>query len=285
MRNRLRRSAREALRNEYGENVIFLALKNPCEHFSTKMPKFRMTTEECFLEVLAVLDDIKEDEKNARFNMGHRWDKIYNDFRDLADDDTDNYELELATSMVVYCAILLLTMTNKPLYSTLAFDLMSQLEEHDSYIKGMKGIFDSNLYRIDIEKLKVVVIDYMDCDMFFSDAIEEMVEKVEEDSQKKSVKETNIISGEPETADLRIAQGKETSMIVVLDTMYKAGWFVDKNNKPVTNKKKTIEQILKYAFNKTNPNVEQTLNAAYKRNKADANSYFDELIAKLPETD
>ena len=140
-----------------------------------------------------------------------------------------------------------------------------------------------NIYRMDFEKLKAAIGNYMDCDMFLSDDIEEMVAKVEDDSQKTSKSIHRL--GEPETSNLRIAPGKETSMVVVLDTMYKAGWFVDTKNKPVKNKKKTIEQILQYAFNKTNPNVDQTLNAAYKRNKADATSYFDELMAKLPDTD
>ena len=282
MRNRLRRSAREAVRNEYGENVIFLAMMNPCEHFSTKMPKFRMYAEECFLEVLAVLDDIKEDEKNAPFNLEHRWDKIYNDFRDLAGEETEQKELELATSVVIYCVVLLLTFTEKPLYNTLIIRLMGQLDEHGACIAELNDTFMPNIYRMDIEKLKVSILDYMRSDVFLSDEIEEMVENVEDISQAPSTSEKK--TGGSETSNLRIAPGKETSMLVVLDTMYKAGWFVDNKNNPVTNKKKTIDQILQYAFNKTNANVNQLLNAAYKRNY-DVNSYFDELMDKLPKND
>ena len=109
MRNRLRRSAREAIRNEYGENVIFLALKNPCEHFSTKMPQFRLSAEEVFLECLAILDDIKEDESQAVFNLEHRWDSISNDFRDLADNDVNENEIALATSVVMFSVVMCLT--------------------------------------------------------------------------------------------------------------------------------------------------------------------------------
>lgn len=283
MRNRLRRSAREVLRNEYGEDIIFLALKNPSEHFSTKMPKFRLSAEECFLEVLAVLDDIKEDEKKASFNLEHRWDKIYNDFRDLADEETEQKELELATSVVLYCVVILLTITGKSLYDTLILRLMGQLDEHGVCIEELKDTFMTNIYRMEFEKLKVSILDYMKSDVFLSDDIEEIVEKVEDISQ--ATKKSENRSGGADTSNLKIAPGKETAMLVVLDTMYKAKWFVDKKNKPVTNKKKTIEQILQYAFNKTNANVDQLLNAAYKRNKYEVTSFFDELMAKLPETD
>ncbi len=285
MRNRLRRSAREAVRNEYCDNAIYLALKTPCEHFCEKMPKFRLSAEEVFLECLAVLDDIKEDESRAVFHLEHRWDSISNDFRDLADNDVNENEITLATSVVMFCVVMCLTMIKKPVYSTLALRLMGQMEEHSAYTDELKDTFMANVYRLGEGELRQAFLEYMESNMFLSDDIEEMVEKVEEDLQKKSVKETNIISGEPETTNLRIAPGKETSMIVVLDTMYKAGWFVDKKNKPVTNKKKTIEQILQHAFNKTNHNVDQTLNAAYNRNKSLAASYFDELIAKLPKID
>lgn len=278
MRNRLRRSAREAVRNEYRNNVIYLALKTPCEHFCEKMPKFHLSAEEVFLECLSVLDDIKEDESRAVFNLEHRWDSISNDFRDLAANDVNEKEIALATSVVIFCVVMCLTIAKKQLYSTLALRLMGQIVEHDAYTDELKDTFMANVYRLGEGELQEVFWDYMESDEFLSDEIEEMVEQIENVEDKPR----HNLSLKIETSDLKIAEGKETSMLVVLDTMYKAGWFVDKNNKPTKNKNKTIGQIMKYAFNKNTTNVSQLLHAAYTRNLSDNREYFDELLEKLP---
>lgn len=281
MRNRLRRSAREAVRNEYGEHVIYLSLKNPCEHFCRKMAKFRLSAEEVFMECLAVLDDIKEDESKAVFNMGNLWDRMYNDFRDLSDDGTEEKELALAVNVVMYCVSMCLIVTKKSLHNTLALCLMEQMDEHDACMEELRNTFMPNVYRLGEEKLRAVVIEYIQSDVFLSDTIEEMVENAVDNGK------VSLLDSSPrvETADLKIADGKETSMLVVLDCMYKAKWFVDRKGKPVKNKEKTIKQIMRYAFNKKETNVGQLLNAAYKRNKSDIQDYFDELLENLPQND
>ena len=281
MKNRLRRSEREAIGNEYGDNAIYLALKNPCEHFRSQMAKFRLSAEETFWECLAVLDDIKEDEGMAKFKMEHLWDRIYNDFKDLSEDGTEEEELELAVSEVVFCACMCLMMTERPLHNTLAMKLMMQMDEHNACTEELKNTFMNNVYRLGVDKLNAVVVEYMESDEFLSGEIDDMVRQHEENEEKQL--DTSL--HENTVSDLKIAKGKETAVLVVLECMYKAKWFVDKNDNPVTNKEKTLKQIMHYAFNKPNANVKQLLTASTARKLSDNQDFFDELMEFLPKKD
>lgn len=58
--------------------------------------------------------------------------------------------------------------------------------------------------------------------------------------------------------------------------------FLDRIDKPVTNKEKTIKQIMQYAFNKKNANVSQLLSSTRERKLSDNRDYFNELLEQLP---
>lgn len=278
MRNRLRRSAKEAIKNKYGDDAIYLALKNPCEHFCCQMARFRLSAEEAFTECLAVLDDIKEDESMASFNTEYLCDNIYNNFRDLSEEGTDENELRLAVNVVIFCVCMCLMTVKKPLFNTLVMRLMEQMEEYGACYTKLESKFMPNVHRLGEDKLRVAVEKYMDSDVFLSDEIERMVEEIEKDTEKSS--HTPLPA--KMTSNVKIAKGKETAVLVVLGCMYKAGWFVDRNGKPVTNKEKTIKQIMQYAFNKKNANVSQLLSSTRERKLSDNRDYFNELLEQLP---
>ncbi|MDE6721556.1 MAG: hypothetical protein K2J84_05345 [Bacteroidaceae bacterium] len=278
MRTRLRRSAKEAIRNKFGDDAIYLALKNPSEHFCCKMARFRLSAEEVFAECLAVLDDIKEDESMASFNTAYLCDNLYNDFRDLSEEGTDENELWLAVNVVTFCVCMCLMTVEKPLFSTLVMRLMGQMGADDACYEELKNTFWPNVHRLGKDKLRDAVEEYMDSDVFLSDEITQMVEKIEREAETAS--HTPLPA--KTTPNVRIAKGKETAVLVVLDCMYKADWFVDSNGNPATNKEKTLKQIMQYAFNKENAHVSQLLSATRDRKLSDNRDYFDELLEQLP---
>ena len=84
-------------------------------------------------------------------------------------------------------------------------------------------------------------------------------------------------------SSLRIAQGKQTSMIVILEAMYKAGWIEKANGEKVTNRDDVIKEILKRAFNATKASPTQILQAAKDpiKNKSGIGKYFGELKSAM----
>jgi hypothetical protein len=71
-------------------------------------------------------------------------------------------------------------------------------------------------------------------------------------------------------------------VLVVLEAMYKAGWLVDADKKPLTNRDEALKQIMKNAFGKDNTNVSQLLGSVKNRNKAKGKqSIFDELLEQI----
>jgi hypothetical protein len=85
-----------------------------------------------------------------------------------------------------------------------------------------------------------------------------------------------------EPLTIRLARGKVTSVLVVLEAMYKAGWLVDANTNPLTNRDEALNQIMRTAFGKKNTNVSQLLGSLKNRNKAkDKKTVFDELLEQI----
>lgn len=62
-------------------------------------------------------------------------------------------------------------------------------------------------------------------------------------------------------SSVRIADKKKTSVLVVLNAMFKAGWFVDKDGGELKNRDSTLNEILHLAFGVDRPTaISQTIN-------------------------
>lgn len=62
-----------------------------------------------------------------------------------------------------------------------------------------------------------------------------------------------------ECSHIRIAERKKTSVLVVLNAMYKAGWFVDEKGEELKNRDNALNEILRYAFNDSCKGIAQLL--------------------------
>lgn len=130
--------------------------------------------------------------------------------------------------------------------------LTMQLQHHaPSSVAVLVGAYRMSGRTVDEEELARMMGEYMASDRMYSQDINDLL-----DSQENAVSESSsegLSSGFPQEATatagfVRIAPRKKTSVLVVLNAMYKAGWFVDADGGELTNRDAVLNDILNHAF-------------------------------------
>lgn len=148
-------------------------LQNPSRTIERGLTHLRLTTEEVFCETFCVLDEVKENPKDASFMMRGLWDNIYCDLREL-DEDANEDELQLATSELVYVVMLMLSMVDGNWYTKLTMVLMEQITANSTHYDRLQMLFMPNLWRYGEERVKSYLKKYMESeDVWISDEFNE----------------------------------------------------------------------------------------------------------------
>lgn len=178
MKNRLRRREREAIRSRYaGSELLYKAMGKGARELEKRMESFRFSAEELFMEVMAMVDDVKEEPRCASEALDDWWNTLYCDFRDLDTADSPDEEIRLATSEVVYVTLLLLGMCRGRHYQMLPAILMAQLTEHHHHIfNELQQLFLPELWRIGEERIHTRMNNYMDSEEWISDEAATLLE-------------------------------------------------------------------------------------------------------------
>ena len=273
----LRRNEKENLRSKLlDENILFKAFRTPIRVFEAEVVTgFRLSPEEVFWQVVIVLDKIKEHQKDAWPDIRGLWNDIYIDYRELSD-KYDDKNVRLFASLTVFVVQVCLGCIDVPLYRTMAFEMASQLAKENQPSERMKAAVLNNIARIGTCKFETILHDYMNSDgAWLSEDIKDIL-----DDFSVATEQGNLPDSPPvDSSSLRIAQGKQTSITVILEAMYKAGWIEKSNGEKVTNRDDVIKEVLKRAFNVTKASPTQILQAAKDpiKNKLGIDKYFDEL--------
>lgn len=258
--------------------LLFKAFQTPVREFEAEAKDFRLSPEEVFWQLVIQLDNIKEHQKDAVLDVRRLWNDIYVDYRDLSNGDNDE-TVRLFATLTVFVIQLCLASTNEPLYRTMAFYLAHQLATEGNLTQRIEAAIVNNIARVGTEKFKAAIHTYMESDDdWLSEEIEEIVDEM-------SVLQTTLSRSEQKDATmsdkstLRITPRKQTSFIVILEAMYKAGWIEKSDGSKVTNRDDVIKEILLRAFNADKVSPTQILQAAKDpaRNKSGIEKYFEEL--------
>lgn len=78
-----------------------------------------------------------------------------------------------------------------------------------------------------------------------------------------------------------IASGKQTSVLVVLDAMYRAGWIKRADGSDYGSRDEMVGHLMSILYNKESANIKQLLNAAANRTYEGKKKYFDELLSYI----
>lgn len=271
MRNRLRRSQREAIRSRYAQHPVYLAFRNPATELCGET-RFRLSAEELFLWCMAELDELKRAPKAYAQRARVFVSDLRNDLRDIAGEDVPDADVAKVACEIGYVLTMLLTAHGSTAYARIVLDLTVQIPAEET--TRLHRAFMPELWRRDDEEgLHKYMQEYMDGDECLSDEIENMLS-----AQKETEASVAPVVSLPKSS-LRIAEGKQTSVLVVLDTMYKAGWFAKADGSRVTNRDKTLNEILQFAFNQEgSANISQLLSSPNNRYGKAPSEYVKELL-------
>lgn len=173
----LQRNEKDALRKRFRNNVLFKALKAPCEEIEASAQGFKLSVEEVFYECIIALDDICEYPSEAVFSYQDFWNDRYNDYKELNTYQSDDGVAD-AASEVVLCVALCLNASNTPLHNTLTLSFMRQLSEHCAKQFLFREKFMANIYRLGEDKFKAGINEYLKGQDFISDEIEELLDSI-----------------------------------------------------------------------------------------------------------
>lgn len=268
MKHLFRPEERNAVEDRYGDNPLFEAMRTPCLSLmnqakpSNEPKPFALHPCELFYHVLYTIDDIKSKPIAKATTQCDRalWDDLLSHMRDRVGDECFT-EAQEAAGMIMYVTALIFFWSDSSIYTSMSGALIKRVSEH------LPG-FSLTLYRkfaiegfnnVDKDKLCQSINDYLTSNRSISAEIEDLLDAV--------TKEDSVLLHEDNQTAVNIATRKKTSVVVVLEAMYKAGWLVDANGKRLTNRNKTIAHILETAFGERGINIDQLLSSVKNRSK------------------
>lgn len=269
MRNRLRRNEKDAIRLFLEGNPLYVALKKPTNDLCFDSP-FKLSAEEMVLWCLEELDDIKESPAKIKNGYNSFVNDLQIDFLDMMPNEAQEADVLKPSCQLAILLTICLTALKRQHYADLIIKLVGQIPY--GLFTELSRIYNANLYTsVGEESFAKYIQEYMASDEFLSDVIEEMLKKLPVIGERPNTTESAKTS-------LKISDGKQTSVIVVLNAMYKSGWFVKKDGSKMSNRNNTLNEILRFAFNQEGEaNISQLLNTAKNRNLDGLKSYLKEL--------
>lgn len=131
-------------------------LQNPSKSLERKMSAVRLSPEEVFLEVMTLVDYAFEDHNKAEMDFMGLHDQLFCDIRDLCPNATDEKEVALAASEIIFVVSVLLTMTDIHSYRKIGMTLVGQLS-NDNYT-ALTELFNPYIERIGENKINTIAV-------------------------------------------------------------------------------------------------------------------------------
>ena len=250
-----------AVEDKFGDDLLFEALSTPCKAIKNEARTFALQPGELYYNVLFNIDDMKTKGilEYQRYCNKALWDDMLSDFLDKAD-DVDREEVERSVGIVMFATATVLIRSGLPKYTSIASVLIRRTEEHlPDFCDILQRKFESGFSIIDKVAIQKSIADYLESERNISAEIEQTWDELVY-SSTPSAQHDDI--DEYDVPQLKIASGKKTSMIIVLEAMYKAGWIVDANGRALTNRDEAINYIMDKVFGEPVNNIAQLVNAA-----------------------
>ena len=130
MKYLFRKEEREAVEDKFCDELVFEAMRVPCQAMMNEAKTFAMHPSELFYHVLFTIDDIRSRTLVAaqRYCDKALWDDILSDIRDKAE-YCDQEEVSRVVGMILYGTAMVLIWSGKPAYTSISGVLMKQVEE------------------------------------------------------------------------------------------------------------------------------------------------------------
>lgn len=211
------------IRDEHGKHPLLRLATQSCKRYESEMKIFRFSPEDVFWETLAVLDDLKAPDRDNDDLCDTLWDDLYCDFRSR-EGILPEEELEKAVAVVMSMATYLLALTDLMRYNGLTGRMTMAMSEHfKDYLQIQQNI-NYHAQKIGIEELRAWMEEYMGCDTYLSEEVEDCLNGEE------------TIAVESSRVFLSAKRGSKIDFIRVVNALYELGLFQDEQGGSITKK-------------------------------------------------
>ena len=268
---------RLAVEDKFRDNIIYKSLRSTTLRLMNDAKAFRLSPEELFYLVCYEIDCIREKahDEMVGYCRNDVWAELYAYFhyeKEIEDADKD---IDLACVSILRAVGELLFRSTRNEFFNAASALLLTVQHHISndFNRTLDAEFRKGFESIDSDKFATAISDYLQGEAYCSDEINKLLDSL-------IIEETTETSFDLPASGIRIANGKKTSVLVVLNAMYKSGWLKGPDGEKLTNRDKTLNEILKHAFNDECKNIPQLLNPT---GCTDPEGHIDNILNKLRE--
>lgn len=175
MQQRLLKNSQDLVSNSFRDHIILKVIEKSCKQYESRMNTMRFSTIEIFVEVVNMIDEIRE--YSLDYDFENAFDNLFCRLREY-DSSANNADAKMATSVcITWVAYLLFQCYDKKdAYDHWAHRLTRNLKTHDiDYLQILREI-NSKLPEHQHEEIKACILGYIDNpDKWLSQQIEETI--------------------------------------------------------------------------------------------------------------
>lgn len=223
MSRNLNHEEKGIIKDRYSNHLFYRLANLSCKRFESQMKSFRFSPEDVFVEALNVLDDLKEPQANLDDACNTMWDDLYCRFRDRGEDLPEE-EVNLAVCIVMSMVVMCLTGSKVMRYSGKIGGLIMLQSQHYPSVMAIQGHIESFVHRIGINNFCQWAKEYMTCDAYLSEEVEDCLNGEED----MAVKSSRVY--------LSAKKGSKIDFIRVVNVLYELGLFQNEQGGNITKK-------------------------------------------------
>ena len=175
MQQRLPQNSQDLVSKSFKNHIILKVIDKSCKQYESRMNTMRFSTTEIFVEVVSMIDDIRE--QSIDYDFGNAFDNLFCRLREY-DSSIDNADAKMATriSLLWVSYLLSLCYDKKDSYRDWAIYLLENLQMPTTERKQILSNFKSKLSDQEEEETKAYILGYIDNpDKWLSQLLEDTI--------------------------------------------------------------------------------------------------------------
>ena len=251
-----KKDVRRALEEKLADDSMFRSIRGTCLRVMNDAKEIKLHPTELYYLAFCVIDRMKgQSTSQAEFySKDEAWYEYDEVLRDIYGGDSDQERHSALALIIQTCAEWLLRsrdMSRLGIVSNLKLQIAYHISEEFS--RRLDEEFRRGFCCVDEEGFTGLVYDYLQGERLISEEIDSLLDSMDGDA----VMENPSVA----SSSIRIAPRKKTSVLTVLNAMYKAGWFTDVDGNTLKNRDEALNDILRNAFGTDKDTaISQTLN-------------------------
>ena len=215
-----------------------------------RLHQLSYTAEELWGDCICELDRYRQDRPLYRSRCPESLLDFYNQICRRGKSFSEEHDRECKRLTGLFAAMLMLVFhrTQQNQGTLVMLNLMRQCKKMDIDYREMydKLTYESDQYGY--EQFTSQITEYLDGNVFLSEKIVETIEEMEKATRDRQQEGQESNGPSLPKSDLKIAKGKLSRVLTVLDTMIQSGWIVNEKDDRPRNRERALNQILQTAF-------------------------------------